>query len=437
MELNELNFHFIKKYTAEGKLPGFNRFLQNHVIFETVSESGYPYLEPWIQWPTVYTGLTYDEHRIFRLGDAVYHPQLQIWEKLEATGATVGAISPMNAVNACKSPDFFLPDPWTNTEITADPRADKLFRLIRDVVNNNASAKLSTIDLGRQILPLAFPYLSRTSISRYLRIMPTALKYKWAKACILDSLLADLFLHLMNRHHTDYGSLFLNAGAHIQHHHMFESKAYEGDFQNPSWYSTAGEANVDPLLFIYEIYDGIVSQFLARPDTHLMITTGLSQVPNSKMHYQYRIVDFEAFMAGIGIVHATIKPRMSRDFLLAFSSSEAAQDAAALLASVQLGGKPLFSVEDRGDTLFCQVAYYGAPEGLENALVGERQTDLREHLALVSIENGIHQTIGYHFDSHIRGRGETVRIPLTEVHQRLMDAVAKDAKPQQREPVAA
>ena len=63
LELNELNFHFIKKYTAEGKLPGFNRFLQNHVIFETVSESGYPYLEPWSQWPTVYTGLTYDEHR--------------------------------------------------------------------------------------------------------------------------------------------------------------------------------------------------------------------------------------------------------------------------------------------------------------------------------------------------------------------------------------
>lgn len=427
LELNELNFHFIRKFIAEGKLPTFRRFISTHTIYETVSEDGHPYLEPWIQWPTVYTGLSYEEHGIFRLGDVVRRPQPQLWDKLERDGYKVGAISPMNAVNACSNPDFFLPDPWTDTEITADPRTEKLFKLIRDVVTSNASAPISTFGLGRQLLPLALPYLHGASLARYLRILPMAMKYKWAKAAFLDGLLADLFLELMRQHGTHFGSLFLNAGAHIQHHHMFESGAYDGERRNPSWYSSAGESNVDPLLFIYEVYDSILAQFLALPDGHVLITTGLSQIPNPKMHYQYRIVDFEGFIARIGVTNARIEPRMSRDFLLSFRNAQSAQVAQQQLAAVQQDDKPLFKVEDRGDTLFCQVAYFGTPEGLAHARIGSEPVDLREHLALVSIENGIHQTIGYHLDSKREGNGETVRIPLTEVHQRILAAVADGA----------
>ncbi|WP_067738378.1 hypothetical protein [Novosphingobium naphthalenivorans] len=431
LELNELNLHYVRKFVTAGKLPGFAKLLKEKQLFETVSELGYPYLEPWIQWPTVYNGKTYNEHKIFRLGDSVYKPQPQIWEKLEAQGVKVGALSPMNAANACANPDFFMPDPWTNTEVTASPRATRLYALIRDVVNDNASSELSSFKLGRQLLPLALPYLRGKSLARYLRILPMALRHKWAKAAFLDCLLTDLFLSLMDDNGTQYGSLFLNAGAHIQHHHMFDSEAYEGERRNPGWYSSAAESDVDPLLFIYSVYEDILNQFL-ETGNRVLITTGLSQMPNEREHYQYRIVDFDSFFAEAGLKDAEIKPRMSRDFLLDFPTREAAEVGIATLDTVRCGDKPLFSIEDRGTTLFCQVGYFGAPEGLDNVTIGSVSGNHRAKFTLVSIENGIHQTIGYHIDSAIAATGETQNIPLTEVHERLyraaIDATASRPK---------
>lgn len=425
LELNEVNFAFVKTYVERGCLPTFGRLLARHQLFETVSEKAYPHLEPWIQWPTVYTGKSYAEHGIFRLGDAVQHDHEQIWEALERGGASVGAVSPMNAANRCRSPDFFLPDPWTVTPVSADPRTSQLYALIRDLVNDNASSQASSVALMRRILPLAMPFLKPGSFARYLAILKTAIRHRWAKAAFLDSLLTDLFLGLMRRHGTQFGSLFLNSAAHIQHHHMFDSAVYQGERRNPGWYSSAADSDVDPLLFIYGVYDQILAQVLAVPDARVLITTGLSQVPNERDHYQYRIVDFAHFFQAICPVDAEIEPRMSRDFLLRFSDVAAAEAARRQLEAATCAGKPLFLIDDRGTSLFCQVGYFGPPEGLHSGFVNGREVDLSQHLVLVSIENAIHQTIGYHLDTGIvanaRGRA---RIPLSEVHDRLLAAVA-------------
>lgn len=434
LELNELNFHYVEKFVELGKLPAFANLLSSNQIYETVSESGYPYLEPWIQWPTVYTGKTYAEHGVFRLGDSVTKENRQIWEELESQGLKVGAVSPMNAANRCVNPDFFLPDPWTNTAVTATDRTAKLYALVRDIVNDNASSDLSTIGLGRQILPLAFPYLRGKSLARYFRILPMAIKHKWAKAAFLDSLLADLFLSLVEDNGTQYGSLFLNAGAHIQHHHMYDSAVYDGERSNPTWYSSAAGRDVDPLFFIYDIYDGIISQFISTGH-RILITTGLSQIPNEREHYQYRIVNFDEFFAAVGLSSVTIKPRMSRDFLLEFPNSGEAQEAIATLNTIQCQGRPLFTIEDRGAALFCQVGYFGAPDGLAQVEIGDVVQDFRSKLTLVSIENGIHQTKGYHVDTAIKTSGQKLRIPLTEVNQRLHRAAMDHRKSVSQQPM--
>src|SRR3546814_10041375 len=80
----------------------------SYLLTQTVAEKAYPALEPWIQWPTVYTGKSFAEHGIFRLGDAVDRNHVQIWEYLESRGLKVAAVSPMNAANRCSNPAFFL-----------------------------------------------------------------------------------------------------------------------------------------------------------------------------------------------------------------------------------------------------------------------------------------------------------------------------------------
>jgi len=427
LELNEINFDFVERFIEAGKLPNFRRLLEKAHLTRTQAEKEYPFLEPWIQWPTVYSGLSYSEHDVFRLGDVVEKTYPQIWEELEAEGLKVGAISPMNAANRCRAPAFFLPDPWTGTTTVADPKTAKLWALVGSLVNANASEKLGFASIGRQLGPLAAGYLRPASAARHVRILTKALGHKWAKAAFLDSLLYDVAMTLIGRHKPDFVSVFMNAGAHIQHHHMFDSAIYDGEHSNPGWYSSAAENDEDPLLFIYEVYDEIVGDLMRRPEHHILITTGLSQVANPREHYQYRLVDFEGFLARAGIAGATIEPRMSRDFLLTFADRPAAEAAITRLETVRVAGQPLFKVDDRGLTLFCQVGYFGRREALAAGSIGDNAVDLSADLVLVSIENGIHQTTGYHLDcSVLKGTGED-RIALTEVHDRLKAAALAHA----------
>ena len=63
--INEVNFAFIERYIAKGHLPNFARLIDEHGYTETTSEQEYDLLEPWIQWTTVQTGLSYNEHKVF------------------------------------------------------------------------------------------------------------------------------------------------------------------------------------------------------------------------------------------------------------------------------------------------------------------------------------------------------------------------------------
>ena len=94
LALNELNTGLIKEYIKLGHLNNFSRLFKYGII-ETSSETKYDLLEPWIQWVTVQTGLKFDQHKVYRLGDIVNRQDLtQIFETLENKGLTVGCISP-------------------------------------------------------------------------------------------------------------------------------------------------------------------------------------------------------------------------------------------------------------------------------------------------------------------------------------------------------
>ena len=138
LALNELNLDFVKGYIEEGKLPNFKVLLKKGFV-TTSSEEKYELLEPWIQWVTVHSGKSFDDHLVFRLGDIVLRKDLlQIFEVLEESGLSIGAISPFNADNRLKKSSFFVPDPWTQTEPSGSFLLKKLSKTISRFVNSNA-----------------------------------------------------------------------------------------------------------------------------------------------------------------------------------------------------------------------------------------------------------------------------------------------------------
>ena len=413
LELNEVNFEFVQRYGRAGKLPALNRLIKEHGLSETTSEAAYADWEPWIQWVTAHTGKTLAQHGVFRLGDITRTDHEQIWERLEKEGLSVGALSPMNAAHRLKAPAFFLPDPWTQTSMTAPPLVSVLYKALAEAVNGNAAGRLSPRAAAVLLVGLA-RFARPANYLTYVGLAVQSLRRPWLRAVFLDVLLGDLFLHLLKETKPDFASAFFNAAAHVQHHYMFSSSAYDGERRNPSWYVAPG---ADPLLAAYEVYDRLVQTLLERwPDARLMIATGLHQVPHEKDTYYWRLIHHEAFLRDAGVPFLRVEPLMSRDFVIVCESA-----AQALEAERQLGllrsedGQLLFAVDNRGADLFVELIYAADIPADAGWRVGnERREGLRKQVAFVAIKNGEHDGIGYFADSGTAA-GSDRRFPLADL----------------------
>ncbi len=414
--LNELNFDYIKYYIEKGQLQNFKLIFEKYGYTETTSENEYKLLEPWIQWLTVVTGKTYSEHKVFRLGDIVNRPDLQqIFEIIENKGFSVGAVSPFNVDNRLKNPKFFVPDPWTKTKPSGSWLLKKLSLSVSQAVNDNAKANVSKYSLIYIFLGL-LTYVKLVDFTEYFKIIKK-IKHKGSKAVLLDKLLGDAFIYQWKKHKPDFSNLFLNTGAHFQHHYMFNSAAYNGDLKNPDWYCPQ---NQDPLLMILKEYDAIIGDLL-KLDVRLIIATGLHQKPHKHNTFYWRLKSHDQFMQeDLNFrSYKRIIPRMSRDFLIEFDNLNSAQKCQELLDSIisKKDGQKIFTIDNRGDSLFVELTYANdIDDGFfltNNKFISVE--NFKEKVAFVAIKNGEHDGVGYLLDTEENANKRTKSIELKEV----------------------
>lgn len=422
LELNEVNFEFIEYYVSQRKLNNFKHLIEKHGYAETSSENDYDHLEPWIQWVTAHTGLSFAEHQVYRLGDIINHDIPQIWERLEKLGFKVGAVSPMNAKFRLKDPAFFVPDPWTQTEVHADEADQRFFAAISKAVNENASGRMDF----KSFKDFALGALRNAAIASYptyLRLLRSARSKAWYRALFLDQLLTDMFIRLMDRDKPQFASLFLNAAAHIQHHYMFNSRALADAPVNPSWYLAPSD---DPVFDVYELYDQIIGRVIRKfPEARVMLATGLHQVPHHTTTFYWRLKDHESFMRQIGVDFSSIEPRMSRDFLVTCRDAASAAVAQAQLENAHADdGSRLFSVDNRGCDLFVMLIYAKDIDPELGMVSGNhRVSRLRDYVNFVAIKNGEHDGTGYFLDNGLSRAAHPSAFPLTEMPDRIVGAL--------------
>jgi hypothetical protein len=414
VELNEVNFDLVRRYLPTQPLPAFHRLLEGFDAVETFAESRYEQLEPWIQWVSAHSGRTFGEHGVFRLGDGANIEFPQIFEFLEQCGLRVGAVSPMNSRNALQRPAYFVPDPWTQTPSDASGFSRRLTEMLRQTVNENAQGRISV----QSLMTLAEVLIRTVSIGRQgtlMRLIARAKGRQWIKALVLDQLLHHVHLHLMQRTKPDVSFLFLNAGAHIQHHYYFNSPHAATNARNPSWYVAP---EVDPVLEMLQVYDRILGDYLAIADqgARMIVATGLTQLPYDRVKFYYRLKDHADFLTRLGIRFVQVLPRMTRDFEIQFADDADVGRCAASLAGVRMArdGVALFGdIEPREKALFVTLTY---PSEIRagDAIVFEGGTlpDLRSHTSFVAIKNGMHSTKGFAFVSP----GSVVNVPSEPVH---------------------
>jgi len=399
LELNEINFDIVQKYILADatRFPSLKKLLAGPQI-RTSSEKQYEKLEPWIQWVSVHTSKTYAEHGVFRLGDMVGSDVPQIFEQLEQAGYNVGAISPMNAENRLRQPAYFIPDPWTQTPTDLSWWSRSLGQAVSQAVNENAQGRItpkSALQLG-----LGFARFARVKhFRRYLSLVLASRRKPWLKAVVLDLLLHNVHWAMFNNKEPNFSTLFLNAGAHIQHHYFFNAEPIRKNStnKNPLWYVAETE---DPLADVLDLYDMIVGEYLARSDTEVLLATGLAQRPYDRVKFYYRLNNHADFLRGLGIVFSGVFPRMTRDFLIEFENMQQALSAQKLLSSLQVDDKsvPLFGeIDNRGDSLFVTLTYPHEITASTHYRAGDRKLPLLPEVSFVAIKNGMHQEEGFAF----------------------------------------
>ncbi len=425
LELNEINLDKVGVYVDQGDLPTLGALIQKHGLIETTSEKKYEDLEPWIQWITAHTGLALADHGVFRLGDIVKHDYLQIWEVLESAGLKVGAVSPMNANNKCRNAAFFVPDPWTATTPTAGILLAKLYRSVAQAVNDNAQSKI-TAQSATWLLAGLLRYARPENRQTYIHLAASSKTAPWRKAMLLDCLLADVYITECKKTQPDFASLFLNAGAHIQHHYMFNSKTYSGDLRNPSWYIGTDK---DPVLEVYKSYDRIIGQIIAAfPRARLMIATGLHQDPHDTQTFYWRLKDHAAFLDKIVARYIAVEPRMSRDFLIECDSGEDALYTAQLLQSARSeDGTALFEVHLRETSVFVMLTYSNdIDDYFVYTINGREISGFKDDVAFVAIKNGQHNGVGFFLDTAETKSEAQPAFALKEMPTRICRALGQD-----------
>ena len=398
IELNEINFDVVSYYLDKGiRLPGFKKIIDGRLI-QTSSEMEYKNLEPWIQWPSVHTGKKFEEHKVFRLGDFINSNEEQIFEKVESLGFDVGAISPMNASNNLKKPAYFIPDPWTKTLCDGSYLSKSITSAIVQTVNDNSASKITI----SSIFNLGLAFILLVNPGRYFSMVKyafSAIGKSWRKALFLDMLLYEIHKTLLKRKNPNFSTLFLNAGAHIQHHYFFNSPfVTRSDLNNPDWYIASDK---DPILEMLKVYDSMLLDISNLPNTEFILATGLSQKPYEKLKFYYRLMDHKLFLKNIGVDFTDVTPRMTRDFLITFSSDEEAKIAEKKIASVLVDSNMrLFNqIDNRGKDIFVVLTYPHEISDKSTINMCEKNVLLKDMVTFVAIKNGEHQSKGFAFFS--------------------------------------
>ena len=392
IQLNEINFDVIKLYSDKYNFKFFNKKNLDSLII-TTSEKEYHLLEPWIQWVSVYTGLSAKEHKIFRLGDNQKNSLIQIFENIEDNNLKVGAICPMNAKNDLRKTKYFIPDPWSSSKPDNNYLNKLIFSKISKLVNNNSENSVSIIDLFFLLL-IFLKFFRFNNLKSLLRII-FALKKKWNKALMLDYILNNIHLSYIYKYKPNFSSVFFNAGAHIQHHYFFSSKLLKNqNLKNPTWYINQEE---DPILDMIKFYDDILIDYYNNNSYDILIATGLSQVPYDREKYYYRLKKHERFLKILNIDFKNVLPRMTRDFLIEFNNQEDLKKCLIRLEKInKLNNKNIFNYDIRKDTIFVTLSISEKiSRDTELILDNNKKINIYNEVSFIALKNGMHCEKGY------------------------------------------
>jgi len=365
LEFNELCPSLIHRFMSAGQLPAFQRLHDESAVYTTRAEERAPYLDPWIQWLTVHTGLNFREHQVDKLNEGHTCDARRIWDVVSENGGTTWICGSMSTSYTSAFRGALIPDPWT-TRVPPTPASfEPYFKFVQSNVldSTNAHASMPRRDAARFVRFMMGHGLSARTIAAIVRqiVAERPGRRRWQRAVVLDRLQFDLFRHYWTRHRPTFSTLFLNSTAHFQHLHWREMEPHLFQVQ-----PTAAEIEEyeSAILFGYRNMDGLLARVLDMIDaqTTVVLASALSQQPCLNYEHQggkafYRPRQFDRLFTFAGVSgYTSVAPVMAHQFHVEFASAETADTAAERLRALRLDGRQVMAVECHQNQLFAWCA---------------------------------------------------------------------------------
>ncbi len=434
LEFNELCPRLMDQFIGEGRLKNFKRLRDQSECYVTDANESVENLEPWIQWITIHTGLSYEEHGVFNLGDADQLKADNIWDILSQKGFKNWICGSMNArYNAEGFKGALLPDPWSNGIEPTDKQYEPFFKFVCAHVQEHDKKDFS-METKDYLSFLRFLFRHGLTFETFNTIVKQLVREKthqehWKRATILDKLQWDVFAHRYRRDKPDFATFFANSTAHFQHKYWRymepERFAIKSSEQEQEKYQHA-------IRFGYESMDALVGKAMALkdPDTALVLCTALSQQPYTKADemggkYYYRPHSFDTLLEKLNLAGVErISPVMSEEFHILCRTEEDAIRVDAEIQRYTVNGKPLLVHRREGNDVFSGCAIHEKlPEDATIAYDGKPVQDFYSLFYRPdSLKSGMHHPDGIFWvaspsEAPVKHQE---KLPLTEVMPRVL-----------------
>jgi hypothetical protein len=425
IEFNELSPTLIDEFIDAGELPNFALLRSKSEAFVTDASEELT-LEPWVQWPTLHTGISDSEHGIQHLGEADRVKGRGVARELADAGFKVGVFGSMN-LDYGPLDGFVVPDPW-NPNSSPHPAELRAFSdFVFSAVQENSAARLDKKAAVPFITYLATHGLKPKTVAEAVRQLVDERRdngVTWRRTLILDSMSYDLFRNLMRRHDVAYATFFSNSTAHFQHYFWrnFRPEGFTAPVPEEDHPSLR-----DAVLTGYRSYDRMLGKFMTDfPNDRLVFTTALSQEPWDTTWCTYRPHDFDKLIELIGFDknRVDVEPVMAEEFFLTFPDKESEEVGFTLLGDTTIDGEPLFRTQQNEPLrhkVSCSVNdWYASGDSQVTLPSGKQERFDKLFYRIHSLRSGRHHPDGCFWVQSSAPRIVEEKIPLTSVAPTLL-----------------
>ena len=285
-EVNEISWELMRDWLDHGELRHFSRLQSSGAWAHTITEEPPEWLDPWITWTTLYTGVPQAEHGMQFLeqpSDSIRAKRL--WDIVNEESKTVGVFGsvgswPPKRVNGFFIPDSFSPDNQTYPETLRDIQELNL-RYVRAHLPGAQQPNLAAMSADAlRMVKFGLDLRTAFVVARNLAETKLHPERSWKKVSLQPLLNFRFFSRLYSLTQPDFATFHTNHVAHYQH--RFYRAWKPALFPDPTD-STEIENFTDAIHYGYLVADQILGQFMdltdQKKDLVLCVASSMGQKP--------------------------------------------------------------------------------------------------------------------------------------------------------------